>query len=282
MLNEIIRIAIILTVYNRCDITLKGLRSLIEAITPMGDGYIFDIYMTDDGSSDGTAQSVKKEFPQVNIVHGDGNLFWGGGMNLAWKEASETKKYDYYLWWNDDSILYPEAIKIMFATVKGGNCSTIVSGAFVDRNGNVSYGGGDSTKPRYEPNGSPQAIKHMNGNFVLIPSSIFNKLGYIDKHFTHIGGDFDYGLRALNEGFHVLLSTSYVGVCDRHDSTPKWMNKAYNLKERWKSLRLPRQMSPESYFILCRRDKGLLFAFKAYLSVHFYCLFPKLYEGFHS
>lgn len=276
------RIAVLLTVYNRREVTLQGLRSLYKAIEVLGDGYAFDVFMTDDGSTDGTAEAVRESFPKVIIIQGNGKLYWSRGMNLAWKEATKSKNYDFFVWWNDDSILYPDAIKILFATEEGVDRSAIVSGAFVDRNGDVSYGGGDSIKPRYEPNGSPQSIRHMNGNFVLIPSSIFNKLGYIDKHFTHIGGDFDYGLRALNAGYNVFLSTDYVGVCDRHDNTPKWRNPSYGLRERWVSLRNPRQMSPESYFILCRRDRGLVFAIKAYFSVYFYCLFPNLYEGFHS
>ncbi len=46
-----------------------------------------DTFLVDDGCTDSTAQAVDKEYPQVKILQGDGNLFWGGGMRMAWDEA---------------------------------------------------------------------------------------------------------------------------------------------------------------------------------------------------
>ena len=63
-----------------------------------------NVYLVDDGSTDGTSEAVKKNFPQVNIIKGDGTLFWNGGMRVAFSKAMESE-HDYYLWLNDDTIL---------------------------------------------------------------------------------------------------------------------------------------------------------------------------------
>lgn len=78
-----IKTAGLLTVYNRCAVTLKGLSSLYKAIENLGNGYTFDVYMTDDGCTDGTNEAVHEKFPNIHIIQGDGSLFWSGGMRKA-------------------------------------------------------------------------------------------------------------------------------------------------------------------------------------------------------
>lgn len=53
------RIAALLTVYNRCDTTLRCLRELEKQKLPQG--FIVDIYLTDDGCTDGTPQRVASD-----------------------------------------------------------------------------------------------------------------------------------------------------------------------------------------------------------------------------
>ena len=88
------RIAALLTVHNRKDKTLACLGDLYKQHLP--EGVVMEVYLTDDGCTDGTRESVKEKFPQVVIVNGDGSLFWNRGMIAAWKEAAKCD-YDYYL-----------------------------------------------------------------------------------------------------------------------------------------------------------------------------------------
>lgn len=89
-------IAILLTVFNRKDKTIKCLEKLYEQL-PI-EGYEVNIYLTNDGCTDGTPEAVKKRFPQVKIVDSQGNLFWNRGMYMAWETAAKEKDYDFYLW----------------------------------------------------------------------------------------------------------------------------------------------------------------------------------------
>ena len=270
-----IRIAVLITVFNRREITLKGLRSLYDAISILGNGYIFDIYLTDDGCTDGTAESIQKEFPQVKIVNGTGNLFWGGGMNLAWKTAVETNKnYDYYLWYNDDSELFPDSLRTIFEIASD---NVLVTGAFKGYDGNVSYGGKLSNDQIITPNGIPQEVVKMNGNLVLIPNNVFEVIGFIDNHYIHGGGDFDYGYKVRENGYRVLLTTKYVGVANRHDEfIPRYCNKELSLSERWRILHNPIN-SPLIHFRFSRKRDGLLKAIIYYFIAYIGVLFPSFY-----
>jgi GT2 family glycosyltransferase len=277
-----INIAVIMTVFNRKQITINGLNSLQTAINRLGKNYLFDIYMTDDGSTDGTSTAVSKLYPNVHILLGDGNLYWSGGMRKAWQTAIDRGiKYDYYLWFNDDAVLFDDALTTMFETVDKFGNNTIISGAFCDKNGNVSYGGKDKTGKWLSPNDNAQ-VHYMNGNLVLIPNNVYQILGNIDKIYVHGLGDWDYGLRAIENGLDVKISHKYVGVTDRHDAdlVACWSNK-FHLRERFKMF-YGQKSHPSIQFVFYKRHFGLVNAIIKFIITHIYTLFPIVYRITHK
>lgn len=63
------KIAVLLTCFNRKNKTLACLKSLFGIIPNC------HVYLVDDKSTDGTSEAIKQNFPQVKIIKGDGNLF---------------------------------------------------------------------------------------------------------------------------------------------------------------------------------------------------------------
>ena len=84
------KIAALYTCHNRKDKTLSSLGSLQKAYQQSNQKFKLEIYLTDDGSTDGTSVEVKRQFPKVNLLYGDGNLFWAKGMRKSWKKALEN------------------------------------------------------------------------------------------------------------------------------------------------------------------------------------------------
>jgi len=279
-----IKTAVILTVYNRREVTLQGLRSLYSAIGFLQKkqpeaNYKFDIYMTDDGCTDGTGEAVRKEFPDVHIIQGDGTLYWSGGMRKAWQTAIDSGiEYGFYLWFNDDADLYEDALVTMFNSEKEAGGNAIISGAFCDKEGRVSYGGRNKRQNILEPNGELQSICLMNGNLVIIPSIVLNDIGIIDDIYIHSLGDWDYGCRASESGYDVFLSAKYVGRTERHDGdTEPFLNKKYNLGKRFKLL-YSDMHSPVKSFVFCKRHFGLLSALRVFGVLNICTVHPSLYK----
>lgn len=250
-------VAVLLTVFNRRNDTLKGLHSLYAAINNVGKGYSFDVYMTDDGSTDGTADAVSKEYPQTKILQGNGSLYWCGGMRKAWQSAIESRiNYDYYLWFNDDTILYSHAIKALLNESLLHHDKSIIVGSMQFKNhSGVSYGGYVRRKI-IKPSGKVIKVDYFNGNLVLVPAFVFERIGNLDSHFTHGHGDTDYGLRAGEEGIDNYVVGEYLGECDRHVKPKKCWDPAVNLKERLKNLYLPIGYPPKESFYYERKHKG--------------------------
>jgi GT2 family glycosyltransferase len=79
------RLAVLMTCFNRKEMTLEALRSLFSQ--KQVEDLNVTVYLVDDGSRDGTSQAVAERFPRVSILQGDGSLFWNGGMRKAFAEA---------------------------------------------------------------------------------------------------------------------------------------------------------------------------------------------------
>lgn len=228
------KLAAILTCYNRKEKTLSCLRSLYAAINEV------EVYLTDDGCTDGTPEAVSSEFPNVHIVPGDGSLFWSRGMYTAWKEAlDENHTTDYYLWLNDDVELYPFFLEELLKCEQLAGGDSVVSGIIedFDKKGTL-YGGYDANKNLLVPNGEIQDITLMNGNVVLVPQSVVDKIGIIDPTYHHDLGDLDYGLTAIKNGLRVVTTTRAVaaGYSNNICRVRKW---GTSISNRFKKLNSP-------------------------------------------
>lgn len=271
-------IAILLTVYNRKKETLSCLDYLYkqQSLTD----YSIDIYLTNDGCTDGTPEAIKKQYPKVIIIKGDGNLFWNRGMYTAWKKAAETKDYDFYLWLNDDTFTYPNMLASLLKSSKSKNDKAIIVGATQSVNHNkITYGGRLDNGKIPIPNGTLTEVTHFNGNIVLIPQYVYHILGNLDYYFTHSKGDFDYGLRAQKKGIKMFQVGEVLGECDLHETLDKWCDPDIPFKQRWKALHRPNGMPPKETFHLEKRHYGLITALFHYCTIYLRCIFSWIWTS---
>ena len=266
-------IAVLLTVFNRKDKTLQCLERLY-GLLPLG-GYQVDVYLTDDGCTDGTPEAVAEHFPQVNVIHAKGDLFWNRGMWTAWDTAAKAKDYDFYLWLNDDTFVYESMLKVLTDAAVETNEKAIIVGATesTDHSG-ITYGGRLKNGSIPKPDGSLMEVDYFNGNIVLIPKSAYKVLGNLDYYFTHSKGDFDYGMRAKKAGVAMYQAGEVLGECDAHATFDKWCNPDVPFAQRWKMLNRPNGMPPKETFHLEKRHKGIVMACVHFVSIPLRCLFP--------
>jgi GT2 family glycosyltransferase len=272
-------LAVLLTVHNRKDKTLKCLHHLF--LQKMKEEIQMDVYLTDDGCTDGTPAAVAKQFPSVKIIQGDGTLFWNRGMHLAWKTAAQTKDYDFYLWLNDDTMLYPHACQTVLNAAQATNLTSIICGATCSaQTGKTTYSGKNKRDGQMLiPNGRLQECDIVNGNFLLVPRRIFQTIGNLDWSFRHAIGDFDYGLRAKKTGFRNYVAPEYIGTCEQNPSLPRWCLKDTPLNERFRLLYSPLGYAePIPFFIYDKRHFGLFSAIKHFCSINLRALFPQLWK----
>ncbi|WP_313380238.1 glycosyltransferase family 2 protein [Proteiniphilum saccharofermentans] len=277
-----LNIAVLLTCHNRRTKTITCLESFYQANIP--SGYHFDIYLTDDGSTDGTGEAVRELFPDVNVIQGDGNLFWAGGMRLTWKTAMELKSYDAYLLINDDVLLHQDFMLNLLEADAHSISETgqqgIYSGATVDENGQLTYGGSIITQnhlimnaQKVAPKSHPQRCDLTNANVLWISSSVVDKIGIFDKRYTHGIADYDYSRRAIENKIPVWLAPNVCGVCT-HDHGNNWKSSNKPLKERIEWMKSPKGLAYSEYMYYIRKH------FPVYLPYSFIMMWMKTFFPF--
>lgn len=219
-------IAALITSHNRREVTIRCLRSLVVAAQRCKTARVH-VVAVDDGSTDGTGEAVRREFPAAQVVVADGSLYWCRGMALAWGVALQADEpFDAYLWLNDDVELGENSIADLLETsgLSQGDGAIAVGTVADPRSGERTYGGlvrRSSWHPgRLEPLeplvGQTQCVDTFNGNVVLVPHCVVDRIGTIDPSFSHGFGDVDYGLRASAAGIPARVTPRVVGVCERN------------------------------------------------------------------
>lgn len=273
------RIAVLLTCYNRRDKTLICLKSLYETILPKA--FTLNVYLVDDGSTDGTNEAVRFHFPAVKVINGNGNLYWNKGMRLAWETAAKDGDYDYYLWLNDDTLLdydsITELLECYQEALRKENLASIIVGTCRNdsKSETFSYGGRTESGPVI-PNGKLQKSTFINGNIVLVPKDIYKVIGNLSDLYTHAIGDNDYGLRAIEAGFNCYISRKYIAVCPVNELA-SWCNPNIPVFIRFKLLYSPKGLNMNEYIVFLKihkREKWLISTIKVYLKT----LSPSIYK----
>lgn len=281
-------IAVLLTCHNRKEKTLLCLDSFYSADLP--SLYTFDIYIVDDGSSDGTKGAINEKYPQVNIIDGDGSLFWAGGMRLAWQTAISTKKYHAYLLLNDDVVLNKGFMKNLIETEKYALCKTaqtgIYSGATIDGlTKETTYGAYKIIYNHFVmrhklliPNKRVQKCELTNANILWVSKETVDAIGIFDKRYTHGLADYDYSLQAIKKKIPVYLAPNVGGVCI-HDHGVNWKSSDKPLKERIAYLKSPKGLAYGEYLYYIRKNFPLFLPY-SFIMLWLKTLFPVLWEKF--
>lgn len=256
------KIAILITVFNRKDKTLDCLQSLFLSL---GSEMALDIWLTDDGSTDGTADAVRNEYPDKNIhiLQGDGTLFWNGGMINSWKAAMRHGGYDGYLWLNNDVKLFQG----LFCALNDAESWSmdqygkkgIYVGTVRDSDGSFSYGGFNfksklTLKDEFViPDSEFHLCECAHGNVTYVSQDVVDKMGIFHDGYIHGGTDHDYTYLAHKAGFPVVVLKDYVGICDNdHQGSQNGM-RGKSLKERIAYLKSPMGLNLHNILLFQKR-----------------------------
>lgn len=219
-------VAVLMTCYNRKELTLRCLKSLRDNEKPEtgNEKLSIDVYLNDDGSTDGTGEAVREWFDSavshgsslaLHLVRGSGSDYWAKGMARAWRVAGD--RFDAYLWLNDDVVLCPDALDGLLEDFsRSAADAPVLVGSCVDGEGRCIYGAVDARGEVIDPRkvGEGEAPHWFNGNVVLVPNPVSRRVGIISDEYSHGRADFDYAERLRRAGIPFRASSRIVGTCE--------------------------------------------------------------------
>jgi GT2 family glycosyltransferase len=211
------RVTIVTPVFNGIEHTRVYLESLSGCNYPN-----YEVVIVDDGSSDGSAAMIAARYPQVRILHGDGNLWWSGGTNRGIQDAL-ARGTDFILTMNNDVTVAPDFLSAL-VDAAAENPGAIVGGKiyFMDEpqriwsaGGRLSWitgktliqiGHGEVDRTEFCRR---ERMDFLTGMNVLIPAGVFARIGFYDEiHFPQYHADSEFTLRARKSGIPIIFEPS--------------------------------------------------------------------------
>lgn len=253
----------IFTCFNRKDKTIQAMKSLVEKNKNIN----FKFIVVDDNSSDGTVEAILNLDYDVKIINGTGSLFWCGGMRVGIDEYQKRKDGTDCLLINDDVVFFDEAIDKMLR-YHNNRKDTVIVGATCDKNGVFTYGLRKHWDNKsiwlnpVEPNEEGIVGDTMNANCVFIPYNIMQKIGNMDKRYSHSLGDYDLGYKIRKMGYKLISSPEYIGECEENGFEKSWRDPKLSRIQRIKKKESPKGSPCGEWWHFLYKNYGLKIAIK--------------------
>ena len=183
-----------------------------------------EVVLFDDGSTDQTAMVATQVLPGIHVLRGDGTAWWAGGTRRA-VEYCLSLGCEFVLLLNPDVRLSPEGVTelLHFGETHPGTIAAAL--VVTDRDGNtIAWAGsrfgsvmrnpfilvhryiGKRGQPVDVVPKEPYRTDEVHGRGVLVPSSVFQKIGnFDDRVFPHYGADVDFSHRARKAGVPMVI-----------------------------------------------------------------------------
>lgn len=228
------QVYLVVPVFNRLEKTLQFLKS-----TKKSNYKNITVIVVDDGSTDGTYETITSKYPDVVLLQGDGNLWWAGATNMGVEYALQNgRDQDYVYTINNDTELASDTLlylvesaikhpKSLIGTViydTHDHAKSWYYGAYFDRaNGRVEHYHGKL------PIGERlRESEWLTGMGALIPFGVFKNIGIYDsKKYPQYFGDMELGLRAKRVGYKLYVDTKAVAYADLETA---WINSSVDKK----------------------------------------------------
>jgi hypothetical protein len=204
------RPVVIVLTYNGLDLTLDCIRSLDRQT-----GAVFDVLIVDNASPDGTAEALRRERPDLQVLQAGSNLGYAGGNNLGLRHAIRAGAGPFMLL-NNDTLLEPDCIRTLLATLDRkpgigilgpmvytwgeGNTISSAGGRIDWRHADaINVGAGEPDEGQY----GPRSVDFVNGCSLLITRQAVEKAGLLDENYFMYWEETDWCMRVRQAGFDV-------------------------------------------------------------------------------
>lgn len=169
----------------------------------------FEVIVVDNGSTDGSAEYIKADYPDIRLIELAQNTGFTGAVNTGIK-ASQAP---YVLLLNNDTECEPDFVGEMYRAIAGRRKVFSVSSKMIrmyDKNSMDNAGDLYSIVGWAFNRGAGRPVEEYNvrqpifsacGGAAIYNKAVFDKIGYFDNEFFAYREDLDIGYRAKIYGY---------------------------------------------------------------------------------
>jgi GT2 family glycosyltransferase len=207
------KVSIIILNWNGLQDTLECIESVFKL-----NYENYEIVIVDNGSSDDSAENIKKIYPTITIIKNSKNLGYTGGNNLGIRYALKNGS-DYVWLLNNDTIVEKDSLKYLIKTFDTSKEVGLVSPIIYYYNApeKIQFCGWVVDWMNCEvkePSANEIIIKKefiegrdvcLWGTALVIKSDVIKKIGFLDEKYFAYWEDIDYSIKALRAGFRNVI-----------------------------------------------------------------------------
>ena len=244
-------LSIIIVTYNVKDL----LRRCLESVRDNSGGLNVETFVVDNNSHDGTAEAVRREFPEVRLIESATNGGYAYANNLALREVLKRPDGElprYALLLNPDTWLPPGSLEAMVRFMDDHPEAGVAGPRLMRPNGKLDLACRRSfPSPEvsfYRMTGlsrlfpksrrfarynltylDPQKVVELDsvvGEFMMVRGSILRQVGILDETFFLYGEDLDWAYRIKQAGWKVLYNGEVEVLHHKGESSRQVQTKA--------------------------------------------------------
>lgn len=199
------------------ELLLACIASIYATVPPL----IFEIWLVDNGSSDGSIDAVRQSFPQVFCIENSRNLGFAKANNQAIRHAHGR----YIVLLNTDTVLTPTALATISGFMDKNRDAAICGGQLLNRDGSLQNSIANfptlATEllnksllrrlfPRRFPGKEyrfekPQPVESIIGACMVVRREAIEKVGLLDESFFFFFEETDWCLSMKEKGWLVFF-----------------------------------------------------------------------------
>ncbi len=177
-----------------------------------------EILVVDNGSTDGSLEFIRDNYPQVEVIRNGKNLGFAEGNNVGIRHAF-NRGADYVLLLNNDTVSEPDAVERMIEASQRDINIGIVGPLIrdLDKRDKMVELGLDCDLLGYPVNNIMTRIHekdphpfYIAGCAILVKSKVFATIGFLDPSYFIFAEDLDFCWRARLAGFEILATPEAV------------------------------------------------------------------------
>ena len=218
-------VSVVVVNYRGADDTITCLQQLRELDWPRE---LVELIVVDNDSKDGSAKRIRAAAPEAIVVEAGSNTGFAGGCNLGVSRASGQ----YVAFLNNDARPHPQWVRAAVETLRSDPAIGAVASKVLDWDGKtVDYVDGSLTwfgmgykrevgradSPEFDV---PKDVLFATGAAMVMPSTVFRRVGGFDERFFMFYEDVDLGWRLNVLGYRVRYEPRSIAY-HRHHATMK-------------------------------------------------------------
>lgn len=225
---------IVLPVHNRVAVT-----SQFAAVLRAQTFKDFSLLLVDDGSTDGTAEAVQAMLApgQVVVLQGDGNLWWAGALQLAYKHLRSTRlgEHDAVLLINDDVTFAPDFLASGVLLLSGNPAACIQAVSVDPATGAIARGVvADARRLLFRAAAAGEPPNCLATRGLLMAAQTFAQSGgFKPRWLPHYLSDYEFTMRLHRRGVPLLCDDAFHAEFDAATTGDSDYSKVDSVREFW-------------------------------------------------